>query len=51
LISRCAHLRAEGVAGDGKAWAQTAALLGGDGDGRVREEALAAHERRVDSAP
>jgi hypothetical protein len=28
LISLCAHLRAEGVPGDGEAWAATAALLG-----------------------
>jgi hypothetical protein len=31
LISLCAGLRAEGVAGDGPAWAATAALLGRDG--------------------
>jgi hypothetical protein len=28
LISLCAHLRAEGAAGDGAGWAATAALLG-----------------------
>jgi hypothetical protein len=30
LISLCAHLRAEGAAGDGAGWAATAALLGKD---------------------
>ncbi len=45
LLSRCAHLRAEGLEGDGEAWAETAARLGhGDGD---RDRALAAHERLV----
>jgi hypothetical protein len=50
LISRCAHLRAEGVPGDGEAWADTAARLGGNGPSDAREGALAAHARRVDSA-
>jgi hypothetical protein len=45
LIARCAHLRAEGRPGDGDAWAETAASLGG-GDGNVAQ-ALAAHARRV----
>jgi hypothetical protein len=31
LVSLCAHLRAEGAAGDGPAWAATAALLGRPG--------------------
>ena len=45
LISRCAHLRAEGEPGDGEAWAETAADLGGGhGD---RAQALAAHARLV----
>ncbi len=51
LISRCAQLRAESAPGDGDAWAETAAQLGGNGARAVREEALAAHARRIDSAP
>ncbi len=47
LISRCAHLRAEGAPGDGEAWAETAARLDGNGDAAARELALAAHARRV----
>jgi hypothetical protein len=48
LISRCAHLRAEGELGDGEAWADTAARLGGNGgDPSAREGALAAHARLV----
>jgi hypothetical protein len=47
LISRCAHLRAEGEPGDGEAWAESARRLDGDGDGTAREQALAAHARRV----
>jgi hypothetical protein len=47
LISRCAHLRAEGEPGDGEAWAETARRLDGDGDIAAREHALAAHARRV----
>ena len=45
LISRCAHLRAERVPGDGEAWAETALRLGPRGDVAT---ALAAHARRVD---
>jgi len=48
LISRCAHLRAEGAVGDGEAWAETAQRLGGRGAERsARERALAAHARLV----
>ncbi len=47
LISRCAHLRAEGEPGDGEAWADTARRLDGDGDDSAREDALAAHARLV----
>jgi hypothetical protein len=49
LISRCAHLRAEGEPGDGDAWADSARRLDGDGDGddAARELALAAHARLV----
>jgi hypothetical protein len=49
LISRCAQLRADGLPGDGEAWAETATRLG---DGKVAfadsvDAALAAHQRRV----
>jgi hypothetical protein len=50
LISRCAHLRAEGLDGDGAEWASTAASLRADagaaknGDAGV---ALATHARLV----
>jgi hypothetical protein len=48
LISRCAHLRGEGAAGDGEAWADTAERLGGGAATRsAREGALAAHARLV----
>jgi hypothetical protein len=55
LISLCAQLRADGLPGDGEAWAATAATLGGgpaareawSGDGAGVEHALAAHRRRV----
>jgi len=50
LISRCAQLRADGLPGDGEAWAATAAILGGR-EPTVEPEALAgavaAHARRV----
>jgi hypothetical protein len=49
LISRCAHLRADGRAGDGEAWAETVGRLGeaiGEPDG-LRRSALAAHRRLV----
>jgi hypothetical protein len=56
LISICAQLRADGRAGDGEAWAATAATLGlgeaarlewaGNGSKPVAD-ALAAHGRRV----
>jgi hypothetical protein len=47
LISRCAHLRAEGEPGDGEAWAETARRLDGDGDDAERDAALSAHARLV----
>lgn len=51
LIARCAHLRAENAAGDGEAWAETAAALGDATDNkrpaRDPASALAAHARRV----
>jgi hypothetical protein len=50
LISRCAQLRAEGLDGDGEAWAATSLSLGNGGrvvsDGAV-DAALAAHARLV----
>jgi hypothetical protein len=50
LISLCAQLRAEGLAGDGEAWAATSRSLGDGGpvvsDDAVRD-ALAAHARLV----
>ncbi|HEV8686849.1 MAG TPA: hypothetical protein VGQ84_06200 [Gaiellaceae bacterium] len=47
LISHCAHLRAEGRGGDGEAWADTAARLGGNEDEDARARALTAHARLV----
>jgi hypothetical protein len=44
LISTCAHLRAEGAVGDGEAWVETCARLGGDAGGAPA--ALAAHADR-----
>jgi hypothetical protein len=48
LIALCAHLRAEGLDGDGAAWAETAARLGGaQPSDEAVGRALAAHARRV----
>ena len=54
LISLCAQLRADGLPGDGEAWAATAATLARGEQARVRwrpgdeaERALASHARRV----
>jgi hypothetical protein len=50
LISRCAQLRADGLPGDGEAWAGTSATLGGTEPTAGPEEvarAVAAHRRRV----
>jgi hypothetical protein len=50
LISRCAQLRADGLPGDGEAWAATASTLGGRRAAVGPEavaSAVAAHERRV----
>ena len=51
LISRCAHLRAEGLQGDGEAWAATSRSLGDGAAVAVSDEAvgdaLAAHARLV----
>jgi hypothetical protein len=48
LISLCAHLRAEGVDGDGDAWAATAERLGSHPPrSETVERALAEHRGRV----
>jgi len=55
LISRCAQLRADGLPGDGEAWAATASTLGEGAEARIEwsgddaelERALDAHRRRV----
>ncbi len=48
LISRCAHLRAERLPGDGDAWAATAGGLAGEaGSGDGLERALSLHRVRV----
>jgi len=56
LISFCAQLRADGLPGDGEAWAATASTLGegvqartawSAGGSEAVERALAAHRRRV----
>ena len=44
LISLCAQLRADGLPGDGEAWAETAAKLG-----EGREPAAAAIERALET--
>ena len=46
LISMCAHLRAEGAAGDGEAWAEAARRLGGSAESAAVSAALVAHARR-----
>jgi hypothetical protein len=50
LLSLCAHLRAEGLAGDGEAWAATVSALdgGADGSDEARSRALALHAERVE---
>ena len=55
LISRCAQLRADGLPGDGEAWAATASTLGSGEAARAAwspddeaRAALAKHTRRVD---
>lgn len=54
LISRCAQLRADGLPGDGEAWAATSATLGHGEQGQLRwrpgpeaERALEKHGHRV----
>ena len=55
LISRCAQLRADGLPGDGVAWAATAATLGQGEPARLEwqaspasEQAIAKHRLRVE---
>jgi hypothetical protein len=50
LLSLCAHLRAEGLPGDGEAWAATVSGLdgGGEGSDEARGRALALHAGRVE---
>jgi len=51
LISLCAQLRADGLTGDGLAWAATSSSLGdgasAESDAEMTESALAAHARFV----
>ena len=49
LISRCAHLRADGRDGDGEAWADTVSRLDGTriDSGAARHRAVEAHARLV----
>jgi hypothetical protein len=47
LISRCAALRADGLAGDGEAWIDAAKALGGDPAGDAVARALELHSARV----
>jgi hypothetical protein len=51
LISHCAQLRAEGLAGDGDAWAATSRTLGNGAGSAASDDAvaaaLAAHMRLV----
>jgi hypothetical protein len=49
LISRCAHLRAEEIGGDGEAWVETAVSLGGGvADPAEIDRALALHRVRTE---
>ena len=50
LLSLCAHLRAEGLPGDGEAWAATVSGLdgGAEGSDTARGQALALHAERVE---
>jgi hypothetical protein len=49
LLSLCAHLRAEGEGGDGRAWAETIAGLGdAEPAQEAVERALSLHSERVD---
>jgi hypothetical protein len=50
LLSLCAHLRADGLPGDGEAWAATVSSLEPEApqDGEARSRALALHAARVE---
>ncbi len=48
LISLCARLRADGLPGDGEAWAATAATMGGGEAARLGWDGLA--DERVERA-
>jgi len=50
LLSLCAHLRAQGLPGDGEAWAATVSALdgGAEGSDAARGRALALHAERVE---
>ena len=50
LLSLCAHLRAEGLPGDGEAWAATVSALDGgtEGSDADRGRALTLHAERVE---
>jgi hypothetical protein len=50
LLSLCAHLRAEGLPGDGEAWAATVVSLNGGGEAsdQARGRALSLHAARVE---
>ena len=50
LLSLCAHLRAQGLPGDGEVWAATVASLdgGAEGSDEARGRALALHAERVE---
>ena len=50
LLSLCAHLRVQGLPGDGEAWAATVASLdgGAEGSDEARGRALALHAERVE---
>jgi hypothetical protein len=50
LLSLCAHLRAQGLPGDGEVWAATVASLNGGAEGSdaARGRALALHAERVE---
>ncbi|MFL5961307.1 MAG: hypothetical protein ACJ757_00240 [Gaiellaceae bacterium] len=47
LISRCAALRADGLAGDGEAWIDAARALGGAPESDAVARALRLHSARV----
>jgi hypothetical protein len=47
LISACAHLRAERRAGEGEAWLEAVARLGGRSDAAAAEPALRLHRSRL----